>query len=356
MRLAKWLGAILKYLISRGLIVGLIIFGLFSIGGVGLEFSRFLKTPLAIERDLTFEITPGMSIERVAEQLVAADILHDPKFFRWYGRITGQARNIKVGEYRIEAGSTPQDLLNAFTRGRVVQYSFTIIEGWTFKEMMARIAESDDLQQTLTGKTPEEIMALIGAEGAPYEGYFLPDTYFFPRNYTDRELLERSYRAMQRVLADAYRQKDPGLPINSPHELLTLASIVEKETGIAEERAAIAGVFTRRLQLGMRLQTDPTVIYGMGDRYQGTIYRSDLDRDTPYNTYTRAGLPPTPIAMPSVAAIYAAAMPEVGDALYFVAKGDGSGRHTFSATLEEHNRAVRLYRERQRQLKAKELK
>ncbi len=346
-RLSKWGLSILKYLISRGIIMGLLIFFLFSAGGMGLEFSRFLKTPLTIaEEELYFEVEPGMSIERVSRNLAEAGILKDPQYFRWYGRFTGQARNIKVGEYRLTPDMTPQDLLNVITRGRVVQYSFALIEGWTFKELMRRIEASPHLEQTLKGKTPEEIMAAIGYEGKPYEGYFLPDTYLFPRNYSDADLLKRSYEAMQVVLENAYQNRDPDLPIKTPHELLTLASIIEKETGIAEERPEIAGVFTRRLQKGMRLQTDPTVIYGMGDRYKGEIYRSDLQRDTPYNTYTRAGLPPGPIAMPSIAAIYAAASPAAGTSLYFVAKGDGTGRHTFSDTLEEHNRAVQIYRQK----------
>lgn len=307
-----------------------------------------LRTPLNLpETGMVLDIRSGMTIENVVAELERDNILKNGNYLKWYARLTGEAGKLKVGEYALEPMLTPVELLSILTSGRGIQYSFTIIEGWNFAQVREALAKSPYLKQTLKDLKPDEVMVALGLEGKPYEGYFLPDTYFFPKNYSDADLLKRSYEAMDKVLSQAWEKRDENLPVKTPHELLTLASIVEKESAIPEERPEIAGVFVRRLQKGMRLQTDPTVIYGLGERYagDGKIYRSDLQRDTPYNTYTRDGLPPTPIAMPSREAIWAASHPNPGKSLYFVAKGYVSEGHQFSDTLEEHNRAVRAYRQ-----------
>jgi UPF0755 protein len=259
----------------------------------------------------------------------------------WAARWKEKAHHIAVGEYKISKHDTPTRFLDNLLQGKVIQYALTIIEGWNFKQLLQAIAEDPNLEHELTGKPYKEIMAMLGHEDQHPEGRFLPDTYYFPKGESDIDFLSRAYQAMQDFLSTEWQQRAVGLAIDSPYEALILASIVEKETGLASEREAIAGVFMRRLQKNMRLQTDPTVIYGMGDRYQGNIRRRDLERDTPYNTYRRRGLPPTPIAMPGRDAIRATLHPKEGDELYFVSRGDGS--HYFSSTLEEHNQAVIKY-------------
>ena len=248
---------------------------------------------------------------------------------------------IKAGEYELLPGLMPEALFALFVSGKTVSYSITLIEGWSFRQMMAEIEAHPVLQQTLSGLSPEAIMQKLGHEDEHPEGRFFPDTYSFQRNTTDLELLRRAYDRMSRILQDAWAERDENIQLKSPYEALILASIVEKETGAASERAEISGVFSRRLRKGMKLQTDPTVIYGMGDRYKGNIRRKDLKEDTPYNTYVHTGLPPTPICMPGADAIAAAVKPKAGKSLYFVAKGDGS--HQFSDTLRQHNNAVRKY-------------
>ncbi|MDM1545436.1 endolytic transglycosylase MltG [Ignatzschineria indica] len=338
-----------RYLLSK---VSVIIFLIILLGGffvVSKDLEDFLQTPVNLPEDgIVLEIKPGMTIDDVVGILRSKNIIRNALYFKWYARFTGDASKLKVGEYALLPEMYPLELLSIITSGRVLQYNFTIIEGWNFSQLRQALEKSPHLNQTLKGLSNEEVMAAIGLEGKPYEGYFLPDTYLFPKNYSDAELLKRSYAAMNEVVDKAWATRQPNLPIKNKGELLTLASIVEKETGVASERPEIAGVFVRRLQKGMRLQTDPTVIYGLGDQYRGVIYKSDLQRDTPYNTYTRDGLPPTPIAMPSREAIYAAANPKPGKTLYFVAKGDGSGEHLFSETLDQHNRAVKQYRDRMR--------
>jgi UPF0755 protein len=225
--------------------------------------------------------------------------------------------------------------------GKVIQYSITLVDGWTFAQALEVVQSNPYLVHRLEGLDADTIMARLGYAGQHPEGRFMPDTYFFPRGLTDIAFLQRAYQAMQSYLDTAWRSRDVGIPVHTPYEALILASIVEKETGLASERRAIAGVFSRRLIKHMRLQSDPTVIYGMGDSYKGNIRRRDLHSDNAYNTYQHAGLPPTPIALPSRDAIDAVLHPEEGDALYFVSRGDGS--HKFSATLEEHNQAVIKY-------------
>ena len=276
----------------------------------------------------------------VADDLAARGVVSDADHLYWLARWEGKA-GLKAGEYRLQAGITPTQALDILISGESISHQVTFVEGWQFREWRAALARNEVLVQTLQERGDDEIMALLDPEGRHPEGLFYPDTWHFDRGMSDLDLLRRAYRRMETVLAEEWEQRAEGLPLKTPYEALILASIVEKETGLAEERAAIAGVFTRRLQRGMKLQTDPTVIYGMGERFDGNIRRRDLREDTPYNTYVHKGLPPTPICMPGRAAIHAALHPADGKALYFVARGDGG--HVFSATLKEHNAAVRKY-------------
>lgn len=314
-----------------------------GVGVTAADFFRFLHSPIPIDADadVVFTIEPGAPVRRIADRLAERDLIERPLYFRATARFTGDARRIQAGEYVIEPGMTPYRMLEKFVRGDVKQYRFAVIPGWTFDEMMAALRTHGAIDQTLEGLSPGEIMAELGYPDQHPEGRFFPDTYQFSRGRTDRELLTRAYDRMRTVLAEEWEERTGDLPLDDPYEALILASIVERETGVPEERARIAGVFVERLERGMRLQTDPTVIYGMGDEYDGDIRYRDLRKDTPYNTYTRGGLTPTPIAMPSRAAIHATLHPERRGELYFVSTGDG--RHVFSETLEEHNKAVVKY-------------
>ena len=258
------------------------------------------------------------------------------------------AGKLKVGEYALEPGTTPRTLLQNMRAGRIIQYRVTIVEGWNFRQLRAALNAATPLLHDTAQLDDAALMAAIGHAGEHPEGRFLPETYVYSRGDRDIDVLKRAYDDMAKTLAAVWAERAADLPLTTPDQALTLASIVEKETGIAEERAQIAGVFTRRLAMGMKLQTDPTVIYGIGSSYDGNIRRRDLTTDTPYNTYTRVGLTPTPIAMPGRDALQAATHPAAGDALYFVALGDSSGRHVFSATLAQHNAAVRQYLDRMR--------
>ncbi|MGH8561873.1 MAG: endolytic transglycosylase MltG [Nevskiales bacterium] len=264
---------------------------------------------------------------------------------RLYAQLSGKATQLKVGEYRISPGMTARQLIEGLVSGRAYQHALTLIEGWTFEQMMNAVAQAPALRQTLTDTSGATVMQALGRAGEHPEGRFYPDTYHFPGGMSDVDFLRRAYNTMTQILEREWQRRAADLPLNSPYEALVLASIVEKETGQPQERAQIAGVFTRRLKLGMLLQTDPTVIYGMGSAYDGNIRLTDLKRDTPYNSYTRAGLTPTPICLPGRDAIHAALHPAAGDSLYFVAKGDGS--HQFSASLEAHNQAVRKFQLKQ---------
>lgn len=324
-------------------LLGLLVL-LASLGGgwVLMEYRLFTENPLAVpEGGVTVMVEPGSSLAAVAADLRRRGLIDHPRFFVWMARLRGQATAIQAGEYRIGPGLTPPRLLAKMAAGEVVQHGLTLVEGWTFRQMLAAVRGHAELEHTLDGASAEEVMARIGHPDEHPEGRFLPDTYHFPRGTTDVAFLQRAYRAMEAALAQVWEERAEGLPYEGPYEALIMASIVEKETAVPAERGRIAGVFVRRLEKGMRLQTDPTVIYGLGQEFDGNIRRRDLRRDTPYNTYVHSGLPPTPIAMPSIESIQAALHPAPGDALYFVSKGDGS--HHFSATLEEHNRAVRRY-------------
>ncbi len=289
----------------------------------------------------TYEIKQGETLKQLSKNLNLAGLIDQPRYLVIYGRLKGIADKIQTGEYLFEPGLTPSALLEQITSGRTIQYSATIIEGLNFREMLAELKKNTDLVHTLTTKNPKEIMKQLGYDGQHAEGRFLPDTYFFTKGTTDVEFLRRAYEALEMFLASEWERRQPDLPYKNEYEALIMASIVEKETGLASERPEIAGVFVRRLQKRMRLQTDPTVIYGIGEKFDGNLRRRDLQRDTPYNTYRRRGLPPTPIAMAGKDAIRAALNPKDGDTLYFVSRGDGS--HEFTSNLDDHNRAVIKY-------------
>jgi UPF0755 protein len=308
----------------------------------------FISTPITLEDDvLEVDIRAGSSLRGISEQLVSQGVLSESLSFMILVRLMGKAGEVKAGNYLIENGTTPYDLFVTITSGKTTQASITFIEGWTFQQMRDAMMKNDSIKHITIAYTNEQILENIGAAEAHPEGLFFPDTYFFSKGMTDQDILKRAYLAMQTRLNDAWQQREAGLPYKTPYEALIMASIIEKETGRADERKTIAGVFTNRLRIGMRLQTDPTVIYGMGESFDGNIRRKDLLADTIYNTYTRAGLPPTPIAMPGLASIEAALHPAKTKALYFVGKGDGS--HAFSSTLAEHNRAVVKYQLRRGQ-------
>lgn len=312
-----------------------------------------LDAPGPAREDVILEVPQGASLARIAAQLEEAGVVRHGRLFEWYGRGSGLAGRVRAGEYRFPAGSTPRAVMARLVSGEVVLHSFTIVEGWTFRQMRSVLEAHPAIRASLTELPDEEVMTRLGRPGEHPEGWFLPETYRFPRGTSDLEILRLSHQAMQRALEEAWsRRRDP-LPFESPYEALILASIIEKETGLAAERPEIAGVFVRRLERGMRLQTDPTVIYGAGPGFEGRLRRVHLDTDTPYNTYTRGGLPPTPIALPGRASLEAAVQPQEGKSLYFVATGLPDGSHVFSETLAEHNLAVQRYlatlRERRKQ-------
>nr|WP_279343651.1 endolytic transglycosylase MltG [Variovorax terrae] len=302
----------------------------------------WVNQPLALPAatvDLSIEsgTTPRGVAQAVADTgtRVNADLLYG-----WF-RFSGQGRQIKAGSYEIEAGTTPRSLLQKLVRGEEALRSVTLVEGWTFRQVRDALAKADQLKPEASGLSDEAVMSLLGRPGQPPEGRFFPDTYTYAKGSTDLAVLRRALRAMDRKLEAAWALRAPGLPLKTPDEALTLSSIVEKETGRAADRAQIAGVFVNRLRIGMPLQTDPTVIYGLGASFDGNLRKRDLQADTPWNTYTRTGLPPTPIAMPGKAALLAAVQPARTKALYFVARGDGSSH--FSDSLDEHNRAVNKF-------------
>jgi UPF0755 protein len=324
-------------------LAALLLLGALAAGAAGWWAWRSLDQPGPAAADVVVEIPAGASLSRIAQRLEEAGVVEHALLFEWYGRATGQAGKVRAGEYRFPAHSTPRDAMARLVSGEVVLHAFTIVEGWTFRQLRAALADHEAVSPQLAETPDTEVMARLNKPGMPPEGWFLPETYRFPRGTTDLELLRMAHEAMERALAETWAARADDLPLESPYEALVLASIIEKETGLADERREIAGVFARRLKRGMRLQTDPTVIYGLGPDFDGNLRRADLRTDTPYNTYTRHGLPPTPIAMPGRAALAAAVNPADGKALYFVATGRPDGSHYFSATLEEHNRAVARY-------------
>lgn len=309
------------------------------LAGAWLDFS---DRPLVLPAEgLRVELPPGGNVQGLARDLARAGAIRHPLYLVLLARYEGVDRQLKAGEYAIVPGTTPRQLLARIAAGDVIEYSLTLVEGWNFRQVLEAVGRAEFLRHTLDDTDPEAVMARLGHAGEHPEGRFFPDTYRYHKGMSDVAFLERAYRTMARHLEREWVGRDEGLPYESPYEALIMASIVEKETGVPEERPAIAGVFVRRLQRGMLLQTDPTVIYGLGETFDGNLRRSHLQEDGPYNTYTRPGLPPSPIAMPGLEAIRAALHPAPGKDLYFVARGDGS--HAFSASLAEHNRAVARY-------------
>ncbi|MEI6600791.1 MAG: endolytic transglycosylase MltG [Comamonadaceae bacterium] len=289
--------------------------------------------------DLSIE--PGTPVRAVAQLVSEAGVDVNPTLLYWWFRLSGQARLIRAGSYEIEAGASARSLLQKLARGEEALRAVTLVEGWNFSQVRAALAKAEQLKPEAKGLPDYMIMKVLGRPGLHPEGRFFPDTYTYAKGSSDLAVLKRAMRAMDKNLAAVWRQRSPDAPLKTPEQALILASIVEKETGRPGDRPMIAGVFANRLRIGMMLQTDPTVIYGMGDAFDGNLRKRDLQADTPWNTYTRPGLPPTPIAMPGKSALLAAVRPAASKALYFVARGDGSSE--FSASLEEHNRAVNKY-------------
>ncbi len=312
-----------------------------SLAGLWLyrDWERFVAQPINPDSQLNLWVAPGTTWAGLVRQLETLGLVRRTWHWRLYGRLSHPG--LKAGEYLVSPGMTTGQLVELLESGRVREHRLTIVEGWTVARLREVLAIDPRLRQRTAGLDNDELMALLDCAGCPAEGRFLPETYFFTRSSDDLLLLRRAFDAMNRVVEEAWSTRAQDLPLQSPQEMLVLASIIERETGYAGERAKVAGVFIRRLQIGMRLQTDPTVIYGLDDDFDGRLRRVHLRTDHPWNTYTRHGLPPTPIALPGRRAIEAAANPAPGTALYFVARGDGS--HQFSDTLEQHNAAVNRY-------------
>ncbi len=305
-------------------------------------FSWWAKQPVTTAGEsIPFAITPGSGVGVASQQIAKAGVPINPFLFSMLARVTNNASQIKAGSYELKPNTTPRQLVGQLVRGEYAQESLTIIEGWTFKQMRQAIAASKSLKQETADLSDTDLMAKISKEYKSPEGLFFPDTYLFAKGSSDLEIFKQAHALLMNRLAAAWEKRDASLPYKTPYEALIMASIVEKETGQKSERAMIAGVFVNRLRLGMMLQTDPTVIYGMGDSYAGNIRKKDLETDTPYNTYTRVGLPPTPIALPGVESLAAALGPAKTAALYFVSRKDGTSQ--FSDNLPDHNKAVNQY-------------
>ncbi len=326
--------------LARGLVILLLLAALLAAAAGWLAW-KWLDAPLALQGERAeVSIEPGTTPRAVAQAWVEAGVQTQPRWlFEWF-RFSGQSRQIRAGSYEVEAGVTPRSLLAKLVQGDETMESLRVIEGWTLHQLREALARSPHLRDETSAFSDAQLMAALGSPDLPAEGRFFPDTYRYSRGVSDLTVLRRANRALQERLEAAWAQRSADTPLKSADEALILASIIEKETGLAAERGLVAGVFVNRLRIGMRLQTDPTVIYGLGLRFDGNLRRRDLETDTPHNTYTRAGLPPTPIALPGAASLKAAVQPEATRALYFVAMGDGSGRSVFSNNLAEHNRAV----------------
>ncbi|HXP67220.1 MAG TPA: endolytic transglycosylase MltG [Steroidobacteraceae bacterium] len=318
----------------------------------GLRAARSLDAPLHLSAPLRFKVASGASFAHVAAGLASQGVVAQPKAWVLYARWKGLASAVKAGEYEIQPGTTPRELLTKMVNGQVLLHSFTIVDGWRVQDMLEALRRNPDVVATLSQSNAAaqstELMAKLGKSGTDAEGQFLPETYRFIGGTTDVEVLRQANSALIKELDAAWAGRDPDLPLHNANELLIMASIVEKESGLPQELPKIAGLYLHRFAIGMRLQADPTVIYGLGENYDGDIHTVDLRTDGPYNTYTRPGLPPTPIALAGAAAIHATARPEKTDALYFVASTKGDGSHVFSATLDQHNAAVAAYVAHQR--------
>ncbi|WP_034297312.1 endolytic transglycosylase MltG [Herbaspirillum sp. RV1423] len=310
---------------------------------LGCGAAYWLSQPILGEgqKSVEFTITPGAGINGAAQQIADAGAPVNPILFALLARGSGKGNRIKAGSYELKPGATPLRLLEQLVRGEFAQESLTIIEGWSFRQMRQAIADHKGLKHDTAALSDTELLARVSNEFVAPEGLFFPDTYLFAKGASDMQIYRQAFTLMNKRLGEAWSKRDLSLPYKTPYDALIMASIVEKETGQKSERGMVAGVFINRLKTGMLLQTDPTVIYGMGERYQGVIRKNDLLTDTPYNTYTRKGMPPTPIALPGAASLAAALNPDKTDALYFVARGDGTSH--FSSNLSEHNQAVNKY-------------
>ena len=306
-----------------------------------------MQAELALSEPETIVFLRGSTIRTLANQLIERDLLKDKNSLLIWGKLNRQATKLQAGEYILNPGITLAGLLDNMVAGNVVQYNITLIEGFTFRQILQSIQQNPKITKTLETLTDDEIMSRLGYEGEHPEGRFYPDTYYISNGVTDAELLKRAYQAMDSILAEEWQLREENLPYKTAYEALIMASIVEKESAIAAERPLIAGLFANRLKKKMRLQTDPTVIYGI-ENYDGNIRFRDLRKDTPYNTYTRGGLPPTPIALPGREAIHATLHPAKTEYLYFVAYGDGSGKHVFSTNLKDHEKAVDQYQRKKK--------
>ena len=328
------------------LLIRFFLFILMLAGAAGAGVAWWLNQPLAMTpapgaESIELSIEPGTSARGVAQAVADAGVQVNSALLYWWARLSRQDRQIKAGSYELSPGATPRILLQKLVRGEEALRALTLVEGWTFAQMREELLKSEHLKHDTQGLEAVLIMEKLGKPGIAAEGRFFPDTYTYAKGSSDLAVLKRAARAMDKKLEAAWSQRQSDTPLKSPEQALILASIVEKETGRGSDRPQIAGVFTNRMRIGMPLQTDPTVIYGMGTKFDGNLRKRDLQTDTPWNTYTRRGLPPTPIAMPGKSALLAAVQPAQTKALYFVARGDGSSQ--FSATLDEHNRAVNKF-------------
>ncbi|MGJ0486751.1 MAG: endolytic transglycosylase MltG [Methylomicrobium sp.] len=318
----------------------------FTAGWTWMDYRSALETPVVKDNPAIIEIVKGDSMTRITEKLAEQHLKVSPFWFKVIALRKQSAAKLKTGEFEFAVGLTLPEIIDQIAAGKTRQHSITFPEGWRFAEIMAELNNNPHIEHTLKDLSPDAIRTQLGITENKLEGLFFPDTYFFEKNMTDVSLLKRAYEKMQSVVQEEWPQRSAGLPLESPYETLILASIIEKETGADDERPLISGVMVRRLQNSIPLQTDPTVIYGMGDNYLGNIGEQDLKNPTPYNTYLIKGLPPTPIAMPGREAIHAALHPDTGSSLYFVAKGDGT--HVFSTTLQDHNHAVELFQKQKK--------
>jgi UPF0755 protein len=329
----------------RALFAAAVMLLLLALGATGgyLWLQREFRGPGPGTAASLIQVEPGASLRSVLARLEASGVVRHARAVEVYLRLRGQRPRVQAGTYELPPQVSPEEIIALLEQGKVVLEQLTVVEGATFSEFLEALDQHPHVLHTLRGKSPAAVMAALGHPEVSAEGEFFPDTYRFAANTPDIAILTLAYDSMQRVLTEAWAQHSPGLPYDTPYQALILASMVEKEAALKTERARIAGVFVNRLRKGMRLQSDPTVIYGLGEKYDGSIHTRDLLRDTPYNTYTRAGLPPTPVALPGRESVLAAARPEETQALYFVATGLGDGAHHFSRTLEEHNSAVKAY-------------
>ncbi|UVM54472.1 endolytic transglycosylase MltG [Pseudomonas sp. B21-012] len=325
--------------------IGLILAGL-TLGYSAWKVKSALEQTLHVTQEQLLDVPTGTTPNRMFYRMQNDGVLEDAFWLRLYWRFNMAGVPLHTGEYRMTPGMTVRELFEVWRRGDVVQYTLTLVEGWNFRQVRAALARHEKIKKTIDGLSDAEVMDKLGHPGVFPEGRFFPDTYRFVRGMSDVEFLQQAYARLEEVLAKEWAERSSDVPYRDPYQALIMASLVEKETGVPQERGQIAGVFVRRMRIGMLLQTDPTVIYGMGERYNGKITRADLREPTPYNTYTNAGLPPTPIAMVGREAIHAALNPTPGSSLYFVARGDGS--HVFSDDLDAHNSAVREYQIKRR--------